>query len=469
VTADAPAAIGSPAMRLTKDEIRIEARRIARLAWPVVLTSLNWTIMHMIDVAVVGHAGTGELADLSAGRVLTFALMVVGFSSLTGILVFASRADGAGDHGSTGRYLRAGLLLALVLAVPCSAALLLFSEELLRAVQVAPTMIEGGAAVARAMALSFPCYFLLQASAMFLEGISRPRPVAMVNLMMLPLNAVLAWAWVGGHLGLPAMGAVGAVLATAVISAVGSVAMFAAAWTIPDARARGVHDLGIAAWVRAARDVPMLLRFGLMPGIAAGLEIGGFAILMVLTTQLGAVTAAAFQAVFSLHNLAFALALGFGSAAGVRSGNAVGEGRPELAWPRTLIACALAALAMLAAGLVFALFARPFVAPFSDDVAVQMLAAGMLVLLGPFMFLDGIQVVAVYALRSLGDQVVAGVNGIVAYFLVTGSVALALVHAGAGAIGLIWAVIAGMIAAAALQGGRLWWVISAPRRRPVPG
>ena len=38
-----------------RDGWRGEAGRILRLAWPIMLTSLNWTLMHLIDVAVVGH------------------------------------------------------------------------------------------------------------------------------------------------------------------------------------------------------------------------------------------------------------------------------------------------------------------------------------------------------------------------------------------------------------------------------
>lgn len=461
--------LSTRAMRLVPNDLGPEARRIARLAWPVVLTSLNWTIMHMIDVAVVGHAGTGELADLSAGRVLTIAVTVMGFSAMAGVMVFSARADGAGDAHRTGDYLRSGLIFAGLAGLPCLLVLLLFADPLLRAAQVAPEMVAGGAAVTRGMAFAFPFQFMLAAAGMFLEGISRPRAVAAVNLAMLPVNALLAWAWVGGHLGLPAMGAVGAVLATSVVSAMGTVAMIVACWTIPDAAARGVRDLSGAAWARAWRGVPALVRFGAVPAVAAGLELGGFAILMVLTTRLGAVTAAAFQTMFSLHNLAFALALGFGSAAGVRAGNAVGEGRPELALPRALIAGGLASIAMLAMGLAYSAFAKLWVMPFTDDAQVRALAATMLVSMGPFMFLDGIQVVAVYALRSLGDQVAAGVNGIIAFFLVTGGLGWWLVEHGHGAIGLVWATIGGVLASALLQGGRLYWVSVRASPRPVPG
>ena len=82
----------------------------------------------------------------------------------------------------------------------------------------------------------------------------------------------------------------------------------------------------------------------------------------------------------------------------------------------------------------------------------------MLPLWGPFILFDGLQVVFVYALRSLGDQVVAGLNGIAAFFLLTGGIGLWTVHAGWGAKGLVAASASGMVAAALLNGGRLWWI-----------
>jgi MATE family multidrug resistance protein len=443
-------------MRSHRFEISVEARQILRLAWPVILTSLNWTLMHLIDVAVVGHYGTSELGSLAAGRTLTFITMVMGMAGMSGVLVFTARADGAGDLARTGEYLRQGLLFGLLLGLPAMAVLLLWADPLIRAAGVAPAMVEGGAAVVRAMALAFPFQFLVCGASYFLEAVSRPRRVMAVNLLMLPLNALLAWAWVGGHLGLPAQGAVGAVLATAVVSALGAGGMIASAWLLPDAGARGVRDASAAAWRRAARDLQALLRFGIVPAIAAGLELGGFSWLIVLSTQLGMVTAAAFQTVFSLHNFVFAMSLGFGSAAGVRVGNAVGAGEPEAVLPRTLIAVALSTVVMVVIGMIFHFGSALFVRPFSNDPAVYAMAAGMLALLAPFMFFDGIQMVLVYALRSLGDQVAAGVNGIIAFFCVTGGLGWWLVRNGYGPDALIYASAAGMIVAAILQTLRMW-------------
>src|SRR3546814_16947806 len=85
----------------------------------------------------------------------------------------------------------------------------------------------------------------------------------------------------------------------------------------------------------------------------------------------------------------------------------------------------------------------------------------MLPVWAPFIIVDGLQFVLVYTLRSLGDQVVAGINSIIAYFLVTGGLGWALVHHGAGPMGPVYASGAGMLVAALLNGSRFW----RPRRR----
>lgn len=441
-----------------------EAGRIMRLAWPIMLTSLNWTLMHLIDVMVVGQASTFELGALAAGRTLTFITIVMGLAALSGVLVYTSRADGGGRLEETGDHFRSGVLLGVLLGLAMLAILIIFAEPLLNLIGVAPDLRQPGAAVVRAMALAYPFQFTLAAASYFLEGISRPRRVMAVNLAMLPVNALLAWAWVGGHLGLPAMGAVGAAWATSTVSALGAAAILVCVWILPRAEQRGVKDVSSPAIRRAFVNLPRLMRFGLVPGIAAALELAGFSWLIALSTQLGIVTAAAFQAMFSLHNVVFALAMGFGSAAGVRVGNAVGAGEMDQAWSRSMIAAALSVLVLGSLALLLALFARQVVTPFSDDAAVVALAVPMLMLLAPFMLFDGLQYVFSYALRSLGEQVWAGVNGIIAFFFVTGGSAWWLVREGWGAQGLVFAAGAGMLVCAALQFARLLIVLRRPAR-----
>ena len=432
-----------------------ETRRILALAWPVALTSFNWTILQITDVVVVGMTGTGEVAALGASRVLTYVGIVMAIGAMTGIIVHVSRADGAKDLPGTGRVFHEGLALALALGAVSGTILFTLAAPMLSAIGVAAHTVPGAARVVEVMAFAYPFQLIMIATSFFLEGVSRPKRVTVINLSILPLNALLAWALSGGHLGLPALGAVGAAGATAIATAIGAVGMLGAAWTLPRAKERGVHDM-LALFSRETLTGALTLaKFGAVPALASGLELAGFSILIALSTQFGDVTTHAFQIVFSVHNFTFGLALGLGSAAGVRVGNAVGEGVPEQAAWRTRIAAWTAAVGIGGLALLLFLLPGPVVSLFPATAPVHALALAMLPLWAPFILFDGVQIVFVYALRSLGDQVFAGINSILAFFVITGGAGLLLVHAGFGAFALVYASGLGMVAAAALHGARL--------------
>lgn len=441
-----------------------EARRIAWLAWPIVLTNLNWTIMHLVDVAVVGFAGTGELGALAAGRVVTFVILMLLLAGMSGVVVFTSRADGGGDLLRTGALWREAVVTGLLLGIPSAVVIALFSQSLLAMTGVSPELVSSGAHVLVAMMIGLPGQMLSIGCAFFLEGVSAPRRVLMVNLATLPINAVLAWAFTLGHFGFPAMGAFGAALATSITSTGGGIAMAFMAWTLPSAGERQLRRLDWAAWRSAFGGVGALVRFGCMPGLGAALEVLGFSYLMVLSTRMGDVVAGGFQVLLSLHNIGFALALGLGSAAGVRVGNAVGAGEPWMARSRTLIACGLSIIIMGMVVLAYILFARPIVAGLTADEAVAREALLMLFILAPFILCDGLQAIFVAALRSLGDQVVASINGIIAFFLIMGVTGYVAQVQGWGSAGLAIASAVGMAAAMLLQAARFWRFSSRYRR-----
>ncbi|WP_293880860.1 MATE family efflux transporter [Sphingomonas sp.] len=442
------------------DRVGPEARALLALAWPVILSSLNWTLLHIVDIAFVGQAGTAEVAAFGASRALTYIAIVAGLSAQAGVLVYTARADGAGDRARTGQVLRSGLLLGAACGLAACLILILFATTLLRAIGVAEALIPVASAVVRIMAFCYPASLVMTAGSYWLEGISKPRAVMAVNLGMLPVNGVLAWALSGGHLGFPVLGAVGAALATLISVWGGAIFMAVAVLRSDPDGSRRVRDNSPDAWCAAWRAVPQLAKFGLVPAVAAALELGGFAWLIALSTQLGDEAAHAFQIVFTLHNLTFSLALGMGSAVGVRVGNAVGAGHPEKARRRTLIAGALSMGLTAVAAVTLAAAAVPLTGAYPATANVHRLAASMLVIWAPFILFDGVQVVFNYALRSLGDQVAAGLASVCSFFIVTGGLGWLLVHNGLGPYALVIASGSGMVVAALLMGARLLWVTS---------
>ena len=455
-------------MTLSADT-RAEARRLLALAWPVVLTSLNWTLMHLIDVAVVGRAGVEELGALAASRALTYVLITFALAGLSGVLVFASRADGAGRVADAGTAFRGGLLLAGALGLVTAGLLEVGAATALRVSGVAPALVGPGAAVSAAIGWAFPGSIVAIAASYTLEGLSRPRRVLVVNLVTLPLNAALCVPLVHGWGPVPALGAVGAGVATAIAAGVGGVLMVAAALTCDRAGEARLRRVDRRAWGEAARAVPALIAFGWVPAVGAALELVGFSTLIVLSTRFGVDAAVAFQAVFSLHNFVFGLAMGFGSAAGVRVGNAVGADRWEAVGRRVAIAAGLTVAAVALPVAMFLLVPHALVTPLVPAGPARALAVAMLLGLAPFMVFDGLQWVFVSALRSMGDQVAAGANGVAGFFAVMSGLAWALTAWGAGPMGLIWAAAAGVVVVAALDGARLRVVLRLRTGGPVRG
>ena len=453
-------------MDMNAERWKPEVRRILALAWPVMLTSLNWTLLQVTDVVVVGDTGTHEVAAFGGSRAVTFVTLMAAVGWLSGILVFASQADGAKDRPRTGEVYREGLVLGALVGLVGGFILFVFAEDLLRLLGVSDTVLGISADVVRVMAFAFPPQLILIAASNFLEGISHPRRVMAVNLMTLPLNAVLAWILATGQLGLPALGAVGAALATTIALWVGAFAILWAASNVPDQMERGLRMVALTVWRKALPGALALCRFGLVPALASGLELAGFSWLIALSTQLGDVTSHAFQIVFSIHNVTFGIALGFGSAAGVRAGNAVGEGRPEAARQRTLMAAFLTLAVMSGLVVVLVALGGPIAQAFPAEAPVHVLAVAMLAVWAPFILFDGLQVVFMFALRSLGDQVAAGLNGIIAFFGVTGVLGWWLVRMDYGPFALVWASGLGMVAAAVLNSGRFFWLTRSRVRSP---
>jgi multidrug resistance protein, MATE family len=94
---------------------------------------------------------------------------------------------------------------------------------------------------------------------------------------------------------------------------------------------------------------------------------------------------------------------------------------------------------------------------------VRALAASMLAIMAAFLVFDGLQYVFGSALRSLGEQIWAGVNGIIGFFIVTGGLGWLLIRWGWGPDGLAYAAGLGMLVVGLLQFGRLAWVLGRSR------
>src|SRR5687767_7404842 len=116
---------------------------LGRLAWPIAVSTLSYSVMTLVGVLFVGRLGAGALAGVGLGGTVAFSLLCFGFGLLRAVKVLVSQANGAGRPEDHRAILAAGLVASAGLAVATIAIGELAAELL---TSVAATAVSGEAA-----------------------------------------------------------------------------------------------------------------------------------------------------------------------------------------------------------------------------------------------------------------------------------------------------------------------------------
>src|SRR6185369_11476378 len=92
-------------------------RALLRLAGPIAVSMLSYSVMTLVDTLVVGRLGSAALAGVGLGGTVAFALVCFWFGLLRGTKTLVAQAIGAGRRDLVNAYHRAAVLTALVAGV----------------------------------------------------------------------------------------------------------------------------------------------------------------------------------------------------------------------------------------------------------------------------------------------------------------------------------------------------------------
>jgi MATE family multidrug resistance protein len=414
-----------------------------RLAVPVVTVQVGLMAMGVVDTLMVGRVSAEALAAVALGNVYFFAVAIFGVGVLLALDPVVAQAVGAGDELGVTRGLQRGIVLAVLLAVPASL-LLLPVDPLLRVLHQPAEVVPAAAGYAMVQVTAVLPFYLFVSLRQTLQAMHRTAPIVTIILLANLANVGLNWAFIFGHLGLPAMGAVGSSWATAISRWLMAVGLLAAGWAHLRPHLR--------PWRPEAFHWPPLMRMlviGAPIGAQHQLEFGIFGVVGLMMGSIGAVAMAGHQVALNLASFTFMVPMGVAGAAAVLVGNAVGRG--------DLLEARRAAGAGLVIGLTFMavsagtmigvpdLFARAYTNR-SDVAAV---AVSLIPLAGVFQVFDGLQVVSIGILRGLADTRAPMVINVVGFWLVGLPISAWLgLRTGLGPRGLWWGLVVGLAAVA---------------------
>ena len=432
------------------DTLRRELRPTVSLAAPVVIAEVGWVAMQIVDIAMVGRLGPEAIGAVGVGSALFLAFSVFGMGLLLGLDTLVSQAFGARDRAQCDRWLRHGVVLALVLTVPLGL-LARTAGSRLDLWGFDPDVLLLVRPYFAIVTWSLPLLLLYAAFRRYLQAVAVVRPVMIALVTANVVNAAANWILIFGNLGAPALGVDGAGWATCI-----SRAYMVVVLVIAVAR-QGVRPWTLTAGVQVA-GFGRILRLGWPAATQAALEYGAFAAVTMLAGRLEPSTLAAHQIVINLAGLTYMVPLGIASAGAVRVGHAVGRRDASGASAAGWTAIALGTGFMASAAALFLAFPGPILGIFTTDRGVVEVGLALILLVALFQVFDGLQGVTTGALRGLGDTRTPMLLNLAGHWMIGLPVGYLLCFAfGWGVVGLWIGISTGLILVGSLVTA-IWWV-----------
>ena len=382
-----------------------EVRATLALAWPLILANLTMALIQATDVVMMGWLGSRALASSALGLNLTFAFSLICLGLVTAASPLMATAIGAKRHlvRDVRRTFRQSFWLVATVTVPVW--LILWNgRTLIIGLGQDPGLADGARDFLHGYMWSMLPFLLFQAMRTFISALERPGWVLAISLTGVLLNAILEYALVFGHFGLPALGLFGGGLASSIVWSL--LAVMLALVIVSDRQFRRFHLFGRlwrADWPRYRR----LWALGLPIGLAMGFEGGIFSAAAFLMGLISAAAVAAHAIALQISALSFMVPWGLAQAATVRVGQALGRGDRAGIGRAGWVAWGLGVTFMALTALIILTLPRSLITLFLADTPanakVIALAVSFLFVAAIFQIVDGAQVVGAGMLRGLHD------------------------------------------------------------------
>ncbi len=386
-----------------------------KLAVPVMVGQLGHVMVGVADSIMVGQLGTLPLAAVALGNSIFAIFMVFGLGVTFGITPLVANADGMGKKHLPGRLLHDSWFVNL------GVSLLLFLV-LLSIIPLLPLLGQDR----EVLPLAIPYYIILSSSLIplmlfmtfkqYAEGLSDTRTAMFVSVGCNLLNVLLNYLLIFGKFGFPELGMNGAGWATVIAR---WIMFFVMWWYIVKAAKKIRTPFSVLNFRFSKVLVKKLLSIGLPSGLQYIFEVSAFSLAAIFAGMLGAKALAAHQIAINLASISYMAATGLGAAAAVRVGNQLGRRDPVNLVMASKSIFSMTVIWMSFAGILLFFFRYTFTGFYTDDLEVQSLAAAMLIVAVFFQLSDGLQAVALGALRGFTDVRIPTIITFVAYWILT--------------------------------------------------
>ncbi len=304
-------------------------QKLWQLALPITFQSLLYSFLGLVDILMVGQLGESEIAAVGLGNKIFFfnLLMMVGVSHAGGVL--ASQYFGAKDLSGLRRSLVISLLFTFLITIPFIAFY-----------TISPQTVTGLASDDPRLLLLANDYLVITAWSFIFTAVVLPVETALrsagdtktsmrISMLVIPINALLNYIFIFGHLGFPAMGVQGSAWGTLIARAIQLLLLliFVAKKrsfiiTKRNEIKQALSRYEIKRYIKLA--IPMVLH-------DSGWALGVFVYTLIFA-MIGIQELAVMSMISTIEQTIFALFIGIAIASGTMIGHQLGAKSFNIAW-----------------------------------------------------------------------------------------------------------------------------------------
>lgn len=382
---------------------------------PILVTQIALYLVTFFDVLFSSKYGTTDLAGVSIGSSIWMPIYVGVSGILLSITPIVAQSIGGKKTKEATFSVQQGIIVAIVLALIVFAFILALLNPILSLMPLDPHVHDVAHDYLIAMSCGLVPLFIYTALRSFIDALGQTRTSMFITLIATPINIFFCYVFIFGNLGSPALGGVGAGIASAITY-----------WII----------CGIAIWI-TVKSQPFsdftifkkfpkpnwakwkeILKIGFPIGLALFAETGIFAVVTIIMSKYTTEVIGAHQIAMNFANLAYMIPLSISMGATILIGFEIGAKRYEDAKDYTKKAIILAvSICTLTLGALI-LLRREIALVYSDDLEVVALATGFLIYAAFFQLSDAVQAPIQGALRGYKDVTTTSIMAVISYWVI---------------------------------------------------
>ena len=381
-------------------EYHADIKKLMKISLPILLAQIAQNSMGLADTIMAGRVSSTDIAAISVGASIWMPLVLFGHGLLLALPPTISYLNGSGQRHRIAHQVRQGIWLVLGVSIPLGL-LIYFCEIPLQYMQMESKMSDLARDYLHAMLWGLPAYLMLINFRCLNDGIAKTKPAMVITFLGLLLNIPLNYIFIYGKFGMPAFGAVGCGIATAIVNWAMCLMMMFYSYT--NAQERSLKVFSQLIEMPNPKTLKKLLRLGLPIAIALCCEVALFALTSLMLSPLGSTIVASHQITLNTSSFIFMFPMSIGMATTILVGQALGAGSPQNAKKMSYAALLLGLTVTIITALITIFFRYEIASIFVTDEIVIAMAANLLLFAALYQFSDTIQMVVGGILRGYKD------------------------------------------------------------------